>query len=66
MKESDLKQIENIPGWNALFTEVLNAISDAQDNGQPRVIVTFDLDHETKNIEMTIYDAKISGGDLIQ
>lgn len=64
---SDKSQIDDIShNWKVLFTEVLNSIADAQDNGLPRIIVTFDLDHSTKNIQMTIHEARIPKDEFIQ
>ena len=57
MNESDIKDISNLPGWNELFTQVLNAITDAQENRKPRVVVVFELDHSARRTEMTIYDS---------
>lgn len=69
-KKTDLEVMddmdETIPSIRVLMTELLNAIVDAQDGGTPRVVATFDFDHSTKRMEMTIFEAKFPDGDMLQ
>ena len=54
MDERNEQDIGSLPGWNRVFTQVLNAISFAQENDIAQVVVRFDLDHGSKNVSITI------------
>lgn len=52
------------PGFRTAFTKVLNALSDAMEKGTPQVVVTFDLNHETKELTCHIWEYRLRKEDL--
>ncbi len=64
--KSDIEKMDEIgPGTIPMMTALLNAIGDVKDGGEVQQLrVTFTFDHEKKEMDMTIHEAKFPGGQV--